>query len=219
MEELLPLYLVTNRYDFSDDIFLNIIREACQSGVSMVQLREKKATTRRFYELASTVKKITDDYSIPLIINDRIDICLAVDAAGVHIGDDELPVDVTRQLIGPDKWLGVSSKTVAASLAAEKNGADYLGVGAIFPTSTKKNAEEVSIDTLKQITRETTIPVVAIGGINTTNLSILADSGISGISLVSDIMLAESVKQKTKMLRGVINRDILKKGIADHDDK
>ena len=196
----LTLYLVTGRYDFSDEKFLAVIEEACKNGVTLVQLREKTLLTGAFYELALKVKAITDRYHIPLIINDRVDICLAVDAAGVHIGDDELPVDVVRSLIGPEKILGVSAKTVERGLKAEKAGADYLGIGAIFPTKTKDTAL-TSIETLKAINGAVTIPSVAIGGIKEENLVDFRGTGIAGVSIVSEIMLAEEVGKKVRSLR------------------
>lgn len=196
----LTLYLVTGRYDFHDDQFLAVIEEACKNGVTLVQLREKELLTSSFYELALKVKAITDRYHIPLIINDRVDICLAVDAAGVHIGDDELPVDVVRSLIGSEKILGVSAKTVERGLEAEKAGADYLGIGAIFPTKTKKTPL-TSIETLKAINGAVTIPSVAIGGIKEENLVNFRGTGIAGVSIVSEIMLAEEVGKKVRSLR------------------
>lgn len=196
----LTLYLVTGRYDFHDDQFLAVIEEACKNGVTLVQLREKELLTSSFYELALKVKAITDRYHIPLIINDRVDICLAVDAAGVHIGDDELPVDVVRSLIGSEKILGVSAKTVERGLEAEKAGADYLGIGAIFPTKTKDTAL-TSIETLKAINGAVTIPSVAIGGIKEENLVNFRGTGIAGVSIVSEIMLAEEVGKKVRSLR------------------
>ena len=125
IEEALTLYLVTNSDGMSEDKFLETIIEACEGGITMLQLREKNASTRDFYELAVKVKEITDRYNVPLIINDRVDICLAVDADGVHIGDDELPITKTRELIGPDKILGVSAKTVTRGIEAKFDGADY----------------------------------------------------------------------------------------------
>lgn len=196
----LTLYLVTGRYDFSDEKFLAVIEEACKNGVTLVQLREKTLLTGAFYELALKVKAITDRYHIPLIINDRVDICLAVDAAGVHIGDDELPVDVVRSLIGPEKILGVSAKTVERGLEAEKAGADYLGIGAIFPTKTKDTAL-TSIEMLKAVNGAVTIPSVAIGGIKEENLVDFRGTGIAGVSIVSEIMLAEEVGKKVRSLR------------------
>lgn len=196
----LTLYLVTGRYDFHDDQFLAVIEEACKNGVTLVQLREKTLLTGAFYELALKVKTITDRYHIPLIINDRVDICLAVDATGVHIGDDELPVDVVRSLIGSEKILGVSAKTVERGLEAEKAGADYLGIGAIFPTKTKETPL-TSIETLKAINGSVTIPSVAIGGIKEENLVNFRGTGIAGVSIVSEIMLAEEVGKKVRSLR------------------
>lgn len=179
----LKLYLVTHRYDDNEATFLAKIAAACENGVTMVQLREKMLSTRAYFELAQRVKLITDRYQIPLIIDDRVDICLAVDAAGVHIGDDELPVAMTRQLIGPDKVLGVSTKTVETAVAAVAAGADYLGVGAIFPTQTKANAPVTPIATLKAITAQVAVPVVAIGGVKEANLGTFKETGIAGLRL------------------------------------
>ncbi|WP_080147286.1 thiamine phosphate synthase [Marinilactibacillus piezotolerans] len=200
MKEL-KLYLVTGRYEFSDEMFLKIVEEACQNGVTMVQLREKDTTTRHFYQLAVEVKQITDRYDIPLIINDRIDICLAMDADGVHIGDDEMPIKVVRSLIGPEKILGVSTKTTERAREAKKEGADYLGVGAIFPTKTKQNPQRTSVETLKTIIEEVELPVVAIGGIKEDNMETFKNTGIDGVAVVSDIMLAENVAHKVQSLK------------------
>ena len=197
----LKLYLVTHRYDDNEATFLAKIAAACENGVTMVQLREKMLSTRAYFELAQRVKLITDRYQIPLIINDRVDICLAVDAAGVHIGDDELPVAMTRQLIGPDKVLGVSTKTVQTAVAAIAAGADYLGVGAIFPTQTKANAAVTPIATLKAITVQVAVPVVAIGGVKEANLATFKDTGIAGVAIVSEIMQAPDIAHKVQALR------------------
>ncbi|MGO3476275.1 MAG: thiamine phosphate synthase [Lacticaseibacillus paracasei] len=197
----LNLYLVTHRYDDNEATFLAKIAAACENGVTMVQLREKMLSTRAYFELAQRVKLITDRYQIPLIIDDRVDICLAVDAAGVHIGDDELPVAMTRQLIGPDKVLGVSTKTVETAVAAVAAGADYLGVGAIFPTQTKANAAVTPIATLKAITAQVAVPVVAIGGVKEANLATLKDTGIAGVAIVSEIMQAPDIAHKVQALR------------------
>lgn len=198
--EALQLYLVTNRYADSPEVFLAKIAAACENGVTMVQLREKSLTTRDYYALAKQVKLITDRYRIPLIIDDRVDVCLAVDAAGVHIGDDELPVAVTRQLLGSDKILGVSTKTVATATAAVTAGADYLGVGAIFPTQTKAAAPLTSLATLKAITAAVSVPVVAIGGIKADNLDTFKATGIAGVAIVSEIMQASDTAQKVQTL-------------------
>lgn len=201
----LTLYLVTGRYDFSDEKFLTVIEEACKNGVTLVQLREKELVSGRFFELALKVKAITDRYQIPLIINDRVDICLAVDAAGVHIGDDEMPVDVVRSLIGSEKILGVSAKTVERGLEAEKAGADYLGIGAIYPTKTK-DTPLTSKEMLKAINKAVTIPSVAIGGIKEDNLADFHGTGIAGVSIVSEIMRAKDVGEKVRSLRQKIDK-------------
>ena len=196
--EALRLYLVTNRYQDSLQSFLEKIETACRSGVTIVQLREKNLTTNQYYQLAKQVKEITDAYQIPLIIDDRLDVCLAVDAAGLHIGDDELPVSVARQVLGPDKILGVTAKTVKRALEAEEGGANYLGTGAIFPTTTKENAPITLISTLKTICQRVAIPVVAIGGLTSENIDQLIGTGIAGVAVVRDLMQAEDVEAKTQ---------------------
>ena len=196
--EALRLYLVTNRYQDSVESFLEKIETACRSGVTIVQLREKNLTTNQYYQLAKQVKEITDAYQVPLIIDDRLDVCLAVDAAGLHIGDDELPVSVARQVLGPDKILGVTAKTVKRALEAEEGGANYLGTGAIFPTTTKENAPITLISTLKTICQRVAIPVVAIGGLTSENIDQLIGTGIAGVAVVRDLMQAEDVEAKTQ---------------------
>jgi len=196
--EALRLYLVTNRYQDSVESFLEKIETACRSGVTIVQLREKNLTTNQYYQLAKQVKEITDAYQVPLIIDDRLDVCLAVDAAGLHIGDDELPVSVARQVLGPEKILGVTAKTVKRALEAEERGADYLGTGAIFPTTTKENAPITLISTLKTICQTVAIPVVAIGGLTSENIDQLIGTGIAGVAVVRDLMQAEDIEAKTQ---------------------
>ena len=196
--EALRLYLVTNRYQDSLESFLEKVETACRSGVTIVQLREKNLTTNQYYQLAKEVKEITDAYQVPLIIDDRLDVCLAVDAAGLHIGDDELPVSVARQVLGPEKILGVTAKTVKRALEAEEGGADYLGTGAIFPTTTKENAPITLISTLKDICQTVSIPVVAIGGLTSENIDQLIGTGIAGVAVVRDLMQAEDVEAKTQ---------------------
>ena len=196
--EALRLYLVTNRYQDSLESFLEKIETACRSGVTIVQLREKNLTTNQYYQLAKQVKEITDAYQVPLIIDDRLDVCLAVDAAGLHIGDDELPVSVARKVLGPEKILGVTAKTVKRALEAEEGGADYLGTGAIFPTTTKENAPITLISTLKTICQAVAIPVVAIGGLTSENIDQLIGTGIAGVAVVRDLMQAEDIEAKTQ---------------------
>ncbi|KAA8432280.1 thiamine phosphate synthase [Weissella sagaensis] len=199
------LYLVTSRYDENEETFLERVNTACANGVTFVQLREKDLTTRAYYELAIKVKKITDRYHLPLIIDDRIDICLAIDASGAHIGDDELPVDVARKLLGPNKILGVSAKTVARAVEAEQQGADYLGTGAMFPTQTKVITKPTSKQTLKEITKTVDIPVFAIGGIKEHNINTLTDTNIVGVAVVSEIMQAPNIADKVKQLKEAIS--------------
>ena len=196
--EALRLYLVTNRYQDSLESFLEKVETACRSGVTIIQLREKNLTTNQYYQLAKQVKEITDAYQVPLIIDDRLDVCLAVDAAGLHIGDDELPVSVARQVLGPEKILGVTAKTVKRALEAETSGADYLGTGAIFPTTTKENAPTTLISTLKTICQTVAIPVVAIGGLTSENIDQLAATGIAGVAVVRDLMQAADIEAKTQ---------------------
>ena len=196
--EVLKLYLVTNRYQDSLESFLKKVETACRSGVTIIQLREKNLTTNQYYQLAKQVKEITDAYQVPLIIDDRLDVCLAVDAAGLHIGDDELPVSVARKVLGPEKILGVTAKTVKRALEAEEGGANYLGTGAIFPTTTKENAPITLISTLKTICQRVAIPVVAIGGLTSENIDQLISTGIAGVAVVRDLMQAEDIEAKTQ---------------------
>lgn len=203
--EALRLYLVTNRYQDSLENFLEKVETACRSGVTIIQLREKNLTTNQYYQLAKQVKEITDAYQVPLIIDDRLDICLAVDAAGLHIGDDELPVSVARQVLGPKKILGVTAKTVKRALEAETSGADYLGTGAIFPTTTKENAPITLISTLKTICQTVAIPVVAIGGLTSENIDQLIGTGIVGVAVVRDLMQAEDIEAKTQAFLTKLN--------------
>ena len=200
----LSLYLVT---DNSDDVekFLNTIEEAIKGGTTVVQIREKTADTLDFYNLALKVKEITAKYNVPLIINDRVDIALAIDADGVHVGQSDMPCDVTRKLIGEDKILGVSAATIDEAIKAEKDGADYIGTGAVFPTQTKSDAPSVTKQELKEIVESIDIPVVAIGGITLENASQLTDTGIKGLSVVSAIMSSENPKKSSQELLKIFN--------------
>ena len=199
------LYLVTGNYDFEESTFLPIIEKALQYGVSIVQLREKTGTTRSIYQRALKVKALTDRYQVPLIINDRVDLCLAIDAAGVHLGDEDLPAFVARKMIGSDKILGVSAKTVSAALEAQNDGADYLGVGALFPTQTK-DTPLTKMATLHAIKQQVRIPVVAIGGIKEDTIPCFNNTRIDGVAIVSEIMQAKDVSGKVKALRQSIDQ-------------
>ena len=197
------VYLVTDRRNKTDDEFLNIIEEAIKGGTTIVQLREKTASTKEFYDLALKVKEITSKYGVPLLINDRIDIALAVDSEGVHIGQDDMPADIAREIIGEDKILGVSASTVEEAKKAEIDSADYIGSGAVFPTATKDDADSVSKEELKEIVDSIDIPVVAIGGITVENAHTLKGSGIAGFSVVSAIMSAEDPKEASEKLKEI----------------
>ena len=197
------VYLVTDRRNKTDEEFLNIIEEAIKGGTTIVQLREKTASTKEFYDLALKVKEITSRYDVPLLINDRIDIALAVDSEGVHIGQDDMPAGIAREIIGEDKILGVSASTVEEAKKAEIDSADYIGSGAVFPTATKDDADSVSEEELKEIVDSIDIPVVAIGGITIENANTLKGSGIAGFSVVSAIMSAEDPKEASKKLKEI----------------
>ena len=197
------VYLVTDHRNTTDEEFLNIIEEAIKGGTTIVQLREKTASTKEFYQLALKVKEITSKYDVSLLINDRIDIALAVDSDGVHIGQDDMPADIARKIIGKDKILGVSASTVAEAKKAEADGADYIGSGAVFPTATKDDADSVSKLQLKEIVHSIDIPVVAIGGITLENAASLKDTGIAGFSVVSAIMSAKDPKEASQKLKEI----------------
>jgi len=200
----LSLYLVT---DNSDNVekFLETIEEGIKGGVSVVQIREKTADTLDFYNLALKVKEITTKYNVPLIINDRVDVALAIDADGVHVGQSDMPCDVTRKLIGNDKILGVSAATIEEAQKAEMDGADYIGTGAVFPTATKDDAPKITKKDLKEVVDSIDILVVAIGGITLDNAHELKDTGIAGLSVVSAIMSAENPKKASEELLNIFN--------------
>ena len=200
----LNLYLVTDTNENQEE-FLNIIEESIKGGVNLVQIREKTKDTLDFYKLALKVKEITKKYGIPLIINDRVDIALAIDADGVHVGQSDMPCDITRKLIGDNKILGVSATTISEAMKAERDGADYIGTGAIFPTSTKKDAETVPKKELKEIVNCVNIPVVAIGGITIENAPTLLDTGIAGISVISAIINSNNPKESAEKLLNIFN--------------
>ena len=200
----LSLYLVTDKSDDTER-FLKTIEEGIKGGVSVVQIREKTADTLDFYNLALQVKEITTRYNVPLIINDRVDVALAIDADGVHVGQSDMPCDVTRKLVGPDKIVGVSAATIEEAQKAEKDGADYIGTGAVFPTATKDDAPKITKKDLKDVVDSINIPVVAIGGINKENAGELNDTGIAGLSVVSAIMSADNPKKASEELLNIFN--------------
>ncbi|WP_169009040.1 thiamine phosphate synthase [Faecalispora jeddahensis] len=186
----LTLYLVTDSTGLEEPVFLERIEQACRGGITLLQLREKEKSGRDYFELARKVKSISDRYHIPLIIDDRADIAAAVDAAGVHVGQSDLPVFAARALLGPGKIVGATAKTVEQAQKATREGVDYLGVGAIYPTTTKVKTVLTPVSTLGEICRSVSIPVAAIGGLNEENCDILRGVPIAGISVVSAVMKA-----------------------------
>ena len=196
------LYLVTD--GGSGENFCRIVEQALQGGVTLVQLREKMADTRSFYELALRVKKITAAYDVPLIINDRLDIALAADADGLHVGQEDLPVAVARRFLGAGKILGATAATQQDAIAAEHDGADYIGSGAVYPTSTKPNKPVLPLHILTQITQAVRIPVVAIGGITADNVTPLLQAGVDGVAVVSAIMSSSEPAVVSKAFKKIM---------------
>lgn len=199
------LYFITDSTNYSEEEFLRRVEEACKGGVTLIQLREKERTTREYLSIAEKVHEITVRYDVPLIIDDRVDVALAVNAEGVHVGQSDMPVAIARKLMGTDKIVGATAKTVPQALEAYEQGADYLGVGAIYPTTTKVKTVLTSVDTLKEIVKAVPIKVNAIGGLNKDNIHILKDSGIDGICAVSAIMKADNPCIAAKELREAFN--------------
>lgn len=195
------LYFITDSTGLTEGEFLYRVEEACKGGVTLIQLREKDKTTREYISIAEKVHKITQRYDIPLIIDDRVDVALAVNAEGVHVGQSDMPVDMARKLMGNDKIIGATTKTVSQAVEAYEKGADYLGVGAIYPTTTKVKTVLTSVDTLKEIVKAVPVKVNAIGGLNRDNIHVLKDSGIDGICVVSAIMKSENPRTAAEELK------------------
>lgn len=193
-------------YAVSDSMWLNgrtlpqVIQEALEGGATFMQIREKNLSYEEFLKLAKEVKEVTDRYRVPYVVNDEVEIAKAIDADGVHIGQSDKALVETRKILGPDKIIGVSAQTVEQALEAEKNGADYLGVGSIFTTSTKLDADDVSLETLRAICDAVSIPVVAIGGITKDNILDLKGTHVDGVAVVSAIFAAKDIKKDTSEL-------------------
>ena len=194
------LYFITDSTGFSEEEFLRRTEEALKGGVTLLQLREKDKTTREYVDIAKKVHKLTLKYNVPLIIDDRVDVALAIYAEGVHVGQSDMPVSIARKLMGIDKIVGATTKTVPQALEAYEQGADYLGVGAIYPTTTKVKTIITSTETLSDICSAVPIPVNAIGGLNKNNVNILEGITISGICVVSAIMKADNPKAEAEIL-------------------
>ena len=197
------LYLVTDRMRMSTKTLGEAVEQAVIGGCTMVQLREKEILSLDFYVLASEMKKITDRYGIPLIINDRMDIAMAVGAAGIHIGQKDIPADIARKVIGKDMLLGVSAVSAAEAVNAAKAGADYLGVGAMFPTRTKPDAGFVSMEELGRIRKAVDIPIVVIGGISKENAMLFQPMGIDGLAVVSAVIAQPNIKKSAADLKSL----------------
>ena len=195
------LYFITDSTGLTEEEFLLRTEAALQGGVTFLQIREKEKTTREYLILARKVHDLTKKYNVPLIIDDRLDIAMAMDAEGVHLGQSDLPIDLARKLLGPDKIIGATAKTVPQALEAWQQGADYLGVGAIYPTTTKVKTILTSTDTLRDICNAVSIPANAIGGLNKDNIDILAGIPIAGICVVSAIMKAEEPRKAAAELK------------------
>lgn len=195
------LYLVTDRQLMSCDSMTEAVEQAILGGCTMIQLREKELSSLEFYNQAVAVKQVTDKYHIPLIINDRIDIAMAVQATGVHIGQHDLPAAAVRKVIGENMLLGVSASSIAEAIQAQQDGADYLGVGAMFPTGTKTDADSVSMEELQKIRTAVSLPIVVIGGINKGNAGRFKPMGIDGLAVVSAIIAQSDIKAAAAELK------------------
>lgn len=198
------LYFITDSTCVTENRFLPVVEAACRGGATIVQLREKDRSTREYMELARATHEITTRYGIPLIIDDRVDVALAIGAEGVHVGQSDMPVRDARRLLGPEKIIGATTKTVPQALEAFEQGADYLGCGAIYPTTTHVKTVITPVETLKEIVKAVPIPVNAIGGLNKDNIFVLKDSGIAGICVVSAIMKAADPEAATRELRQAV---------------
>ena len=195
------LYFITDSTGFTEEEFLYRVEQALKGGATLLQLREKNKSTREYIELAEKVHAISKRYNVPLIIDDRVDVALAIDAEGVHVGAEDMPIATARRLMGDDKIVGATAKTVPWAKEAYMQGADYLGVGAIYPTTTKVKTVLTSTDTLRDICNAVPIPVNAIGGLNKDNIDVLAGISVAGICVVSAIMKADDPKIATEELK------------------
>ena len=204
----LLLYAVTDRYWLGERTLHDVVKESLDGGVTFVQLREKHLDQAHFLEEAKDLKMLCKAYNVPFVINDNVDIALEMDADGVHVGQSDMEAGDVRAKLGPDKIIGVSAQTVEQAVLAEKRGADYLGVGAVFPTSSKDDATEVSYETLKAICQAVSIPVIAIGGITQDNVAELSGSGICGIAVISAIYGQKNIKDAAANLKMAVKKII-----------
>lgn len=202
----LLLYAVTDRHWLNGRTLYSQVEEALKGGATFIQLREKELDEEHFLEEAKEIKELCRCYQVPFVINDNVEIALAVDADGVHVGQSDMEAGDVRAKLGPDKMIGVSAQTVEQAVMAEQNGADYLGVGAVFPTGSKADALEVSHDTLIAICKAVKIPVIAIGGISKENILELSGSGVCGIAVISAIFAKDDIEEAARELRGLTEK-------------
>lgn len=195
------LYLCTDSGLMSSATVEESVERAVKGGCSVVQLREKEASSLELFRLAERVKRVTDKYGVPLIINDRLDICQAVDAAGVHLGQSDLPCAESRRILGAEKIIGVSAATPEEAAKAQADGADYLGVGAVFPTATKTNTRKVTPEIIRGIRQAVTIPFVVIGGVNAENITRLYGLGIDGAAVISAVIAQPDITAAAEKMR------------------
>ena len=208
-KEMMKLYAVTDRRWLDKITLEEIVEEALKSGVTFLQLREKKLSQKEFLEEAIKIRKISNRYHIPFVINDNVEIAIASGADGVHVGQSDIKSRDIRSLIGSERILGISANTVETAKKAEQNGADYLGVGAVFPTKTKKDAKGISVEELREICEAVTIPVVAIGGIDENTVMKLKGSKIDGICVISAIFSKSDIEKATKKLRSLVEKIVI----------
>lgn len=197
----ISLYFITDSTGYEENEFLFRVEAALKGGVTLLQLREKNKSTREYIALAEKVHELTRKYNVPLIIDDRVDVALAMDAEGVHLGAEDMTVKIARRILGEEKIIGATAKTVTWAMDVTSQGADYLGVGAIYPTTTKVKTVLTSTDTLRDICGAVSVPVNAIGGLNRENIDILAGIPISGICVVSAIMKADDPERAAAELK------------------
>ena len=206
------LYAVTDRMWLKEgESLTDVCKKVLENGATFLQIREKDLDENTFEKEAEDLKALCASYIVPYVVNDSVEIAMDIDADGVHVGQSDIKGRDIRAMIGPDKILGISAGTVEEAQAAEKAGADYIGVGAVFGTSTKKDARNLSMEKLREISSSVSIPVVAIGGINASNLMELAGSGVAGVAVVSAIFAAEDPGQATKDLK------VLAQKMVDHE--
>ncbi len=207
-EKDLLLYAVTDRHWLNGRTLYEVVKESLDGGATFIQLREKELDNEHFLEEAKELKKLCAEYKVPFVINDNVDIAIQMDADGVHVGQSDMEAGDVRAKLGPDKIIGVSAQTVEQAILAEKRGADYLGVGAVFPTGSKDDADDVSHETLKAICDAVSIPVIAIGGITVDNTPELAGTGICGIAVISAIYAADDIPAATAKLKEVTEKTV-----------